>query len=56
MQGQVATSGSAVFNAPTSGSATGFSDNIWEKLAITQNVTTGVITYTLTNTGADARN
>lgn len=56
VQGQVATSGSAVFNAPTSGSATGFSDNIWEKLAITQNVTTGVITYTLTNTGADARN
>ncbi len=54
LQGQVATSGSAVFNAPQSGTASGFTDNTWASLSINQNTTNGVITYTLTNTGADA--
>ena len=54
LQGQVATSGSAVFNAPQTGTASGFTDNTWASLSINQNTTNGVITYTLTNTGADA--
>lgn len=54
VQGQVATSGSAIFNAPSSGTATGFSNNAWASLTIGQDVTSGVVTYTLTNTGADA--
>jgi hypothetical protein len=54
LQGQVATSGSAVFNAPQTGTASGFTDNTWASLSINQKTTNGVITYTLTNTGADA--
>lgn len=54
LQGQVATSGSAIFNAPQTGTASGFTDNTWASLSINQNTTNGVITYTLTNTGADA--
>lgn len=54
VQGQVANSGSAIFNAPASGTATGFSNNSWANLTIGQDVTTGLITYTITNTGGDA--
>lgn len=53
VQGQVANSGSAIFNAPASGTATGFSNNTWASLTIGQDVTTGLITYTITNTGGD---
>lgn len=54
VQGQVANSGSAIFDAPPSGTATGFSNNNWANLTIGQDVTTGLITYTITNTGGDA--
>jgi hypothetical protein len=47
--GQVATSGSAIFNAPTIGAASGFTDNDWTNLTIDQNTTTGVVTYGITN-------
>lgn len=47
--GQVATSGSAIFNAPTIGAAIGFTDNDWTNLTIDQNATTGVVTYAITN-------
>jgi len=54
--GQVATSGSPVFNAPASGTSGSGYTGTWPDLSINQNITGAgaLITYTITNTGSDA--
>jgi len=54
--GEVATSGNAIFNAPSSGTAGGGFTGMWPNLSIAQNTTgaDATVTYTITNTGEDA--
>lgn len=54
--GQVANSGSALFNAPANGSSGAAYSGSWPNLSINQNTTgaSTLISYTITNSGTDA--
>ncbi len=56
ISGQVANSGGAIFDAPTSGVPGAGYTGTWPSLSITQDVSgaDAAITYTITNTGGDA--